>query len=1749
MSIFPGNSLKVRYDRLILLFFILLCFIICSSGSCNQDKSNPKASSGSSDWLSQIRENIKNMEYEATWQENSVIPKGRAGYHIANREQDLRVYFYPDEVAIVKRSDLQPLTSCRFQVEGIGRDGFLTPPGEPEISAEKNRLQYDWSIFRAIYENTEAGVKQRFVINEPEAGFGSLIMQVQIKGDFSPRIVKRGNAVEFMDHDLCIFQWGDWKALDDCGAAIHVSLSLNNNRMEIEIMDQGASYPVTIEGQITGFSPNADWFAEGNLIDGYFGSTVASAGDVNGDGYEDIMVAGHQYSNIEHWEGIVCVWYGSESGMGDTGNPANADWMAEGNRENARFGFSISSCGDVNGDGYDDIIIGAPYYHNNEANEGAAFIYYGSPTGLSSDPDVTLEINQPNCVFGSCVASAGDVNGDGYDDVIVGIPNLALYSLLGGVNVFYGSSTGIDFMNQWSAVGGGATSIIGDSVASAGDVNGDGYDDIIVGSRIYSNDQTGEGAAFVWFGGEYGLGPNGNPGNADWKSEGNQTDSGYGITVSSAGDVNGDGYDDVIIGAPFYTNDQTYEGATYIYHGSKDGLSNTTNIMIEGNDADSRFGTSVCSASDMDRDGYDDVLVGAGDYNGRGYVFIYSGSSTGVDTESDWYAACPKTSGLFGESAALAGDVNGDGAPDLIVGAMMYTNDENIEGAAFVYYGSPGDWMVNGNKSYAEMGSAVSTAGDVNGDGYSDVIVGAPGYDNGKFTEGMAFVYLGSQNGISKTPAWTAESNTANTFFGESVGTAGDINGDGYSDIIIGVSQVYSGQGTALIWHGSSTGLGDPGTLVNADWKADGSQSNDYLGCSVSSAGDVNGDGFSDIIIGAKGYANSDSNQGAALVWLGSASGLGDTGTFANADWKAEGSAGGVNLGSSVALAGDVNGDGYSDVIVGAPSLGNGTAFAFHGSSTGLSATSNWSAESAVATASFGSVVDTAGDVNGDGYSDAIVGAPLSAGYGKVYVYHGSSSGLNLTENWTTDSDIADSKFGKSAHTAGDVNGDGFGDVIVGAPQYKNNKHVEGAAFVWFGSSTGLKSSISPSHADCKIVCNQNPAAFGSSAVCAGDVNGDGFSDLIIGAPSFTGNYEYQGEGAVFLFYGSSRKFSSSANWGVEGNQTYAGLGTSAPTTGDVNGDGYADILIGAEYYDNGETNEGMAFVYQGSAAGPGPTPQWTAESNQADSGFVRALSFTGDVNGDGYDDIIIGAYKYDNDQTDEGAAFVWYGSAAGLGLNGNPGNAAWMAEGNQEGSNFGASVDTAGDVNGDGYADVLIGALAYMNGEGQEGAAFMWYGSASGLGANGTPDNADWKAEGDNSHALFGSSVATAGDVNGDSYSDIIISASQYTNIEFHEGAVFVYYGSYIGPPGQPSWMVESNRDSGLLGRSACTVGDVNGDGYADINIAVPGYSIPPNGYGNVFGWYGSHTGLGPGKTLDTADWVAHSSGYREFWRGSKSYPAGDVNGDGFADVIVAQENFSNDQNQEGRVLLYHGSAKGLSAWPDWSLEGNQDLLHLGTCASSAGDINGDGYADIIIGASYYTGGNEGEGKVMVFYGNGGLGFSYHPRQIRSDNSLPIAHLGLASSYTDFHILANAHTPFGRGKVKLEWEVMPLTSPLTGFYRRRLTEWVMTQTGTPLELNQQADIQYGGNVQHWWIRFMYHPAMFPYQRYSPWISIPWDGAQQTDFRIHPSTYVTLEELKLFLLGKISISEDRRSSADFNMDGEVDIADLIFRIK
>jgi len=424
------------------------------------------------------------------------------------------------------------------------------------------------------------------------------------------------------------------------------------------------------------------------------------------------------------------------------GVATNASWSAESNQAHAHFGFAVASAGDVNGDGFDDVIVGAPGYDNGRIGEGGAFVYLGSAGGLDTNAAWAVSGGQALASFGYSVAGAGDVDGDGFADVLVGAPRYDGGEIdEGRAYLFRGSSTGLGKTAAWTTESDLADAELGRSVASAGDVNGDGFADIIVGAPWYDGGSALEGRAWVYHGSPAGLSTS-----PDWTGNPNRSLAAFGSSVASAGDVNGDGFADVIVGAEFYENGEYEEGGAYAYLGSPSGLLPTAAWTAESDGINAHFGHSVCSAGDVDGDGFSDVLVGAYRYENRGRVFCYHGSASGLDRTEAW-SRSPLWGHYFGYAVSTAGDVNGDGYSDVIIGDFGKHSIQGNEGTAEVYNGSPSGlrgfatWADNGDRVGMGLGWSVAGAGDVDGDGNSDVLMGAMDYSNGESQEGGAFGY------------------------------------------------------------------------------------------------------------------------------------------------------------------------------------------------------------------------------------------------------------------------------------------------------------------------------------------------------------------------------------------------------------------------------------------------------------------------------------------------------------------------------------------------------------------------------------------------------------------------------------------------------------------------------------------------------------------------------------------------------------------------------------------------------------------------------------------------------------------------------------------------------------------------------------------------------------------------------------------------------------------------------------------------
>jgi len=463
------------------------------------------------------------------------------------------------------------------------------------------------------------------------------------------------------------------------------------------------------------------------------------------------------------------------------------------------FGHALSPAGDFNGDGYEDFVVCANQYAAG-SNTGRCYVFLGSNDPINRNASdvsvIKLTAEASSERFGFSVASAGDVNNDGYDDIVIGTYFAA--GVKGRAYIFFGSSSPYDKSASDPSVIKITGENIGDrfgfSVASAGDVNNDGFDDIIIGAYSYSSSK---GRAYIYLGSSTPTTINASdPSLIKITGVSNNDELGY--SVSSAGDYNNDGYDDLITGAKRY-NAGSAIGRTYIYFGSNVPNSVTASdpgvITFTGESNLDAFGYSVASARDVNGDGFDDVVVGAEDYNGgnatgRGYIFFGSNAPTSKNASD---ASVVKITGevsneYFAFLVTSIGDINNDGYDDLLFGAEGYSAGVS-NGRAYLYLGSSSptsafanslNFIMTGENGGDYFGYTGSFIGDTNGDGWNEFLVGATTYPSwGK--RGKVYVYSLNYDLPSNSLNLPSTINMASPITGAIVQSSTNIGGVLYS--------------------------------------------------------------------------------------------------------------------------------------------------------------------------------------------------------------------------------------------------------------------------------------------------------------------------------------------------------------------------------------------------------------------------------------------------------------------------------------------------------------------------------------------------------------------------------------------------------------------------------------------------------------------------------------------------------------------------------------------------------------------------------------------------------------------------------------------------------------------------------------------------------------------------------------------------------------------------------------------------------
>lgn len=592
----------------------------------------------------------------------------------------------------------------------------------------------------------------------PLAVAGADLVVADVDSDGEQDFVLDGSSSFDPGGSIVAYQWQsfDGMVLSDEAVAV-ISRPLGTYTMTLVVTDDegltdsDSTVVIVSEAQTTTHQRSlkiieSDQSWSGSFDSALMGMSVDSAGDINGDGFDDLIIgaSGYDVPGQLFDEGAAFIFLGSETGIRST-QSVDAAAIIYGTQANSSFGWDVAGAGDINGDGYDDVIVGAPLANTAGLSvSGAVYVFLGSAEGIlatsAHDADYVIASEQIEGHMGIRVDAAGDVNADGFSDIIVGaelygrpfsppIPNQgsgrggAAFVFLGSANGLVGSTpeSAHAALYPWNPAGqdtGLLTSFCW--VSGAGDVNGDGYSDVMVGAPGWNHsvewpgsgtEWWREGAVLIYYGSESGI-SGGGPDFADARIEGDSLETAFGATVDSAGDVNGDGYDDIIVGAP-ETTVQSPEfieefGRAYIFYGSESGIVQTSatqaDTIFSGIGSADWLGRRVAGIGDINSDGYSDIAFSArsfpgaipedGEYNGsirlsgEGITYVFLGGSNGVQSDELHHAFVAIRSD---QEAGTAGydissvDTNADGLLDLVVGVPGLSMGELREGSVFLW--------------------------------------------------------------------------------------------------------------------------------------------------------------------------------------------------------------------------------------------------------------------------------------------------------------------------------------------------------------------------------------------------------------------------------------------------------------------------------------------------------------------------------------------------------------------------------------------------------------------------------------------------------------------------------------------------------------------------------------------------------------------------------------------------------------------------------------------------------------------------------------------------------------------------------------------------------------------------------------------------------------------------------------------------------------------------------------------------------
>lgn len=467
------------------------------------------------------------------------------------------------------------------------------------------------------------------------------------------------------------------------------------------------------------------------------------------------------------------------------------------------------------------------------------------------------------------VSPAGtEVCGDGLDNDCDGGPGACEWS-----GVIPGASADAKLTGPTSGEAAGTAAAI------VNDFDGDGFDEVLVGAPYHDGAGSNAGAVYLFDGGPTGAT---SLGSADATMRGESAADRAGEFVAGASDLDGDGYGDLIVGSMYDDDAGGGSGAMYLYYGSRTGLSGTTSLSaadlkVRGVAASDNAGGAAAAIGDFDGDGVGDVVLGAAlaDTGGSasGTAYVVPGGSVGVQSAGSFEAFYGTAAKQNAAGAVGGGDLDGDGLSEVVVGAIGTSTTDG--GWVFVVGGgstssslTAADAILSGEAINDQAGAGVCVPGDLNGDGRDDLVVSAPRNDRNGTDAGAFYAWFTLPSGaVSVALADVIISGESRSDrFGESVSLAGDVNGDGALDLLVGATDSSATGGSHYGFYGPLTAST---TASNADFRFDGDTADDTLGYAAGGSGDLDGDGYDDLAIGAPGDDDSFSGSGAVFLLYG----------------------------------------------------------------------------------------------------------------------------------------------------------------------------------------------------------------------------------------------------------------------------------------------------------------------------------------------------------------------------------------------------------------------------------------------------------------------------------------------------------------------------------------------------------------------------------------------------------------------------------------------------------------------------------------------------------------------------------------------------------------------------------------------------------------------------------------------------------------------------------------------------------------